>query len=284
MDVQCRQISPYVKKCLQDPGYFQLLSKFEYVLNLWDGKNVLSLQTAQIQLTPLSLVLQEEAFSTVSSALNRNRGCSAEGGLLRGEGWTIDAETAKPFICRFPDQKGNYPKESLLCIVKAARVLAKPDSLCRLIIPSRDAFCAPLLDSVQLSAGKSLAQRSLEQLVGLGRGLTPAGDDFLVGCLAFLHRYGTEEDLQALKDVLYEARHKTTALSQAFLARAMEGEFSTPVLALFDAAERGNQEEILSCTARLCAVGHTSGSDLLGGILYAAKQFGSEAKKEEEIT
>ena len=73
MDIQCRQISPYAKKCLQDPGYFQLLSKFEYVLNLWDGKNVLSLQTAQLQLTPLSLVLQEEDFRAVSSVLNRDR-------------------------------------------------------------------------------------------------------------------------------------------------------------------------------------------------------------------
>ena len=273
-----------MKKCLQDPGYFQLLSKFEYVLNLWDGKNVLSLQTAQIQLTPLSLVLQEEGFRAVSSVLNRDRGCSAGGGLLRGEGWTIDTGTAKPFTCRFPDQKGNYPKEGLLCIVKAARVLAKPDSLCQLMIPSRDASRAPLLDSVQVAAGELLAQRRPEQLVGLGRGLTPAGDDFLVGYLAFLHRYGAEKDLNALRDVLHELRHKTTALSQAFLTRAMEGEFSAPVLELFTAAERGKQEEILSCTARLCAVGHTSGSDLLGGILYAAKQFGSETKKEEEIT
>ena len=120
--------------------------------------------------------------------------------------------------------------------------------------------------------------------MGLGSGLTPAGDDFLVGYLAFLHRYGSEKELKALRDALYEARHKTTALSQVFLIRAMEGEFSAPVLALFTAAERSIQEEVLSCTARLCAVGHTSGSDLLGGILYAAKQYGSNAKKEEEIT
>ncbi len=284
MDIQCRQISPYAKKCLQDPGYFQLLSKFEYVLNLWDGKNVLSLQTAQLQLTPLSLVLQEEDFRAVSSVLNRDRGCSAGGGLLRGDDWTIDTGTVKTFTCRFPEQKGNYPKESMLCIARAAWVLAKPDSLCQLMIPSRDALRAPILDSVQVSAGELLAQRRPEQLVGLGSGLTPAGDDFLVGYLAFLHRYGSEKELKALRDALYEARHKTTALSQVFLIRAMEGEFSAPVLALFTAAERSIQEEVLSCTARLCAVGHTSGSDLLGGILYAAKQYGSNAKKEEEIT
>lgn len=281
MEIPCKQISPHVKACLQDPGRFQLLSKFEQVLNLWDGKNVLSLQTGQIPLTPLSLVLQQEGFRAAASALDRDWGCSADGGLLRGEGWVIDAREAEVFRCGFPERGGQYPEEALRCVEKAARVLAKPDSLCRLVIPPQDALQSPYFDTVQTSAQQLLEQGHPEELVGLGGGLTPAGDDFLVGCLAFLHRYGPERDLEVLWDALYEKRRRTTALSQAFLVRATEGEFSAPVLALFAAVEKGAQEDIMACTARLCAVGHTSGSDLLGGILYAAKRFGANEEKGE---
>ncbi len=282
MDIRCRQISPYAKECLQGPGRFQMLSEFEHVLNLWDGKNVLSLQTGRTPLTPLSLVLQWEDFRAASAALERDWGCSADGGLLRGEGWAIDAREARTFRCRFPGRRERCPRESLLCAAKAAQALAKPDSLCRLVIPPQDASRGPFFDAVQTSALELLEQGRPEELVGLGGGLTPAGDDFLVGCLAFLHRYGSERALEVLRDALYEKHRRTTALSQAFVVRAMEGEFSVPVLAFFAAMERGGQEEILTCTAQLCAIGHTSGSDLLGGILYTAKQF--EGKKEEEVT
>lgn len=277
MKIPCRQISPYAKGCLQKLERFQMLSKFESVLNLWDGKNVLSLQTDQTALTPLSLVLRREDFRAVSAALERDLSCSAGGGVLRGENWTIDAKEAKLVICRFPKREERCPKESLHCLARAAQMLAKPDSLCQLVIPPQEQN----FDAVQRSALELLERGKPEELMGLGGGLTPAGDDFLVGCLAFLYRYGTQRALDGLRDALYETGQRTTALSQAFLERAMEGEFSTPVLALFAALERGGQEKILTCTARLCAIGHTSGSDLLGGILYAARQF--EEETEENI-
>lgn len=99
------------------------------------------------------------------------------------------------------------------------------------------------------------------RLVGLGPGLTPAGDDCLVGWLAALHAAGARgRALLALvaAELLATARARTTALSGAFLAAAIAGVVAEPVHAFVatpDAAHR----------AALLALGATSGADCLAG-------------------
>lgn len=104
------------------------------------------------------------------------------------------------------------------------------------------------------------------RLIGFGEGLTPAGDDCVLGTLAAVHRLApawlTSHTDQC--DRLAEAaRTGTTDLSREFLFEALDGRFAEPVLALL-AAPSGDLAR--DAGRRLLAMGATSGADTLGGI------------------
>lgn len=115
---------------------------------------------------------------------------------------------------------------------------------------------------VRDQAGCLAAARSL---LGLGPGLTPAGDDCLVGWLAGAWTAGADGRglVEAVRlDLVAAAAERTGPLSRAFLVAAVAGEAAEPlrefVLAPDDARLTG-----------LLALGATSGADLLAGYLLA---------------
>jgi hypothetical protein len=115
-------------------------------------------------------------------------------------------------------------------------------------------------DEAQVKAGAA-------QLAGLGTGLTPSGDDFLLGtmlCAWLAHpspkRYCAE--------VLDAALAQTTLLSAAYLRSAAGGECSSPWHLLLEALASGSEERIVDAARAVVAYGHTSGSDALAGFLW----------------
>src|SRR5215470_4085255 len=67
-------------------------------------------------------------------------------------------------------------------------------------------------------------------LVGLGPGLTPSGDDLLCGALVALYAIGEAEAARALYAAISGAAHRATSpLSAAFLRAAAEGQSSEPL-------------------------------------------------------
>jgi hypothetical protein len=112
-------------------------------------------------------------------------------------------------------------------------------------------------------------------LMGLGEGLTPAGDDWLVGALAVLHRLAQRWAFAEghLASVLAgEAHLRTTTVGAAFLAHALAGEFSQPVRELVTA---GSLPRAHVAGARLAAMGATSGADTLAGMRAALHALGA---------
>ncbi|WP_371784470.1 DUF2877 domain-containing protein [Streptosporangium subroseum] len=111
-----------------------------------------------------------------------------------------------------------------------------------------------------------------EQLVGLGPGLTPSGDDVLAGLLVALRHLGTAAGVSRavwLADwlaaaVTFDARGRTTPISATLLHCAARGEASGEVLAVLRGmAGRQSLEPALH---RLLQLGHTSGADLACGL------------------
>jgi Protein of unknown function (DUF2877) len=102
-------------------------------------------------------------------------------------------------------------------------------------------------------------------LLGLGPGLTPSGDDCLVGWLAGLWADGPDGRrllAAAAPALLATARERTGALSRAFLAAALAGQAGEPLrdfVAVPDAVRLGP----------VLALGATSGGDLLAGYCLA---------------
>lgn len=107
-----------------------------------------------------------------------------------------------------------------------------------------------------------------DTLIGLGPGLTPAGDDFAGGAMIALRAFGHA----ALADriaawALPLAERNTGRISRAHLACAAAGEGHEALHALLGSFE----EKHLDALAR---VGHTSGLDAAAGALLALRAAG----------
>lgn len=112
-------------------------------------------------------------------------------------------------------------------------------------------------------------------LAGLGPGLTPAGDDFLVGVLAAFYAFGPHyaqgqwTAWQAYASVIANAASgRTTQLSTAWLTHAASGAFGAAWHNLIQAINANQQQALIMCTDRILATGATSGADAMGGFLW----------------
>jgi uncharacterized protein DUF2877 len=106
-------------------------------------------------------------------------------------------------------------------------------------------------------------------LIGLGEGLTPAGDDCLVGALAVLQRFSRPwlESLPEIPAALAAAvEDGTTMMGREFILHALAGSFSEVVLRLLTAT---SVQDAMRAAAQLLATGGTSGADTLRGMQLA---------------
>ncbi|WP_433431079.1 DUF2877 domain-containing protein [Nonomuraea sp. CA-141351] len=116
------------------------------------------------------------------------------------------------------------------------------------------------------------AVTAAEQLVGLGPGLTPSGDDVLAGLLVTLRHLGAAAGAERavwLADwlaatVTFDARTRTTPISATLLHCAARGEASPEVTAVLRGIAGGQSLE--PALRHLRRLGHTSGADLAQGI------------------
>jgi hypothetical protein len=132
---------------------------------------------------------------------------------------------------------------------------------------------APLYSGRQESVVTTLLTL-VKALVGLGEGLTPSGDDFLVGLLAVLHltgflpwRAGSPVHTQFCQGV----RLGTSQLSGEFLRCAFEGHFAEPLVMLMRVLGTPASDAWPAHAATLAAVGHSSGVDAMVGIALGCR-------------
>jgi uncharacterized protein DUF2877 len=112
-------------------------------------------------------------------------------------------------------------------------------------------------------------------LLGLGEGLTPAGDDFLVGALAVLHRFAPSwlrEHPTIAAVVGTRAATATTIVAREFIAHALGGHFAESLIDLLTAE---STDAVGRAAARVLGTGATSGADTLTGIRAALEAWTS---------
>jgi len=122
---------------------------------------------------------------------------------------------------------------------------------------------------------------AIRPLIGLGPGLTPSGDDFIVGYLAGLWSTAGSDSsrwrfMSSLGTWLSQAAAGTNAISCTYIKSAVNGNVSEPIATL---AQRFGQaksmDSVREATRNALQVGNTSGTDgvqglLLGCIAWAA--------------
>lgn len=158
------------------------------------------------------------------------------------------------------------PTLQLPLLAEAARGRVPAQGLGCLVIGAHNALSGhaqPALDALERwLVGNALGDEA-EQLIGLGPGLTPSGDDYLGGMLVALRLSGRGVQADGLWRWLQpRLKARTSAISAAHLAAAAAGEAHE---ALYDVLN-GNLD-----LKSLDAVGHCSGWDALAGAVAMLK-------------
>ena len=135
-----------------------------------------------------------------------------------------------------------------------------------------------------LTAGDSdMVQTGVIHLAGLGPGLTPAGDDFLVGVLAALHAWPVQHVQPLIRQhslaIAATATKRTTQLSGAWLRYAGEGYFGEAWHHLIMALNT-DTAAIAAAAARILSTGATSGADAMSGFLWGVAVLEKRMKDE----
>lgn len=112
--------------------------------------------------------------------------------------------------------------------------------------------------------------QAAQNMIGLGPGVTPSGDDILIGFLAglwslaggngpllsFIHSFG---------NALVQLATQTSEISRTYLYHAAQGQFSSSLSNLAGAIARGSGLEQAAPSAM--RIGHSSGMDSVTGLL-----------------
>lgn len=116
------------------------------------------------------------------------------------------------------------------------------------------------------------ADEAVIHWVGRGPGLTPSGDDVLVGMVAALWFAGVVDRarLGPLRAVIEGAGGSlTTDVSAEYLRYACRGMVTGPVRDLLVFLDRSDTTAVLDAVDRLSSFGHTSGTDCVLGVVVA---------------
>jgi hypothetical protein len=130
----------------------------------------------------------------------------------------------------------------------------------------------PALEAIDRWLVGNALDNEIEQLVGLGPGLTPSGDDYLGGVLIALHHLGRRPQAETLWRWLQPRLSRSSPISAAHLGAAAAGEGHEALHGCLEVLfEKKNQWS--PALDSLSRVGHCSGWDALAGATAVAGSF-----------
>ena len=261
-------------------------SVFRSAVNLSPAKesNLLTLVTSSEADLPQGIrVDTPEDFSFESGALRAGEPAACRDELLRFGPLTIDLRGARRWKCDLPSLQADLTDPSVATAWRNAwDALNKRQVQLNAEIIAEDLFRSDetiragaamrgLLDATRRT--DPAAPASVRPLIGLGSGLTPSGDDLLVGYLAGLWcavRNSRERTqfVTGLGETVIRLSQRTNAISRTYLTHAARGQVSSRLADLAEAICRGeNSDRLLAAAESAMQVGHTSGMDAVTGLL-----------------
>ncbi|MEG1491408.1 MAG: DUF2877 domain-containing protein [Oscillospiraceae bacterium] len=272
--------SNFASKALSAVKSGTIHSVYNKTINILCGDNLLSLQSRGTPRSPLTLetncIPQELWNMNIAPGIDAE--ISAQG--IRVKGIFFDFDFASVWNANLtemlPDNSAPERPISIDFLCSCLRELMPVGGFADLALPDGSLWKSSLsaqaashilsrCHELLLSRNWDYAALKAADLLGLGEGLTPSGDDFLCGMLAATDMLGTKDAQLARASLVRELRpslSKTNDISAAFLDCAINGYFSNAVISL---ACGGNAQSV---TNDFSKIGHSSGADTLSGIIF----------------
>jgi hypothetical protein len=245
----CSILTPRVLGWLENSRPARILNLLDEVCNLIDGQgNVISLVTTRVGKGPFNLIV-ENGFT---KNLQWDQTVSIDPTTCTLTIGSLTIFTNRATIWN-PKPDWHFLKTS------PSPSLKKPPAL----EPDLEGPLKQLLDAIEHGDTAEIRTAS-HRLAGLGKGLTPSGDDVLMGVLYGLWVWYPQREWIRL--IVETASPRTTSLSAAFLRAAEDGEATFHWHNLVN-GHAGAVNHILS-------IGHTSGRDAWAGFTHFSRRFG----------
>lgn len=121
-------------------------------------------------------------------------------------------------------------------------------------------------------------RQALQFLIGRGPGLTPSGDDMIVGHLAarFINKKRDQVMETYLGTKLMTINDLTTDVSLHYLLCSLDQRFNRSIIALISALINDEPSNVQNTIQEILNTGHTSGADFLAGFTRSIKNFTHE--------
>jgi len=242
----------------------RILHVFDHTCNLInEDRDVLSIVTPQIGNGPFNLVIEDDVL--FSEQLSLQSQISNSPNHLSLGNLNINIEGAKLWSPRPDWEKLHARKDDILNQLTKLPITNYQFSNS----PASNSLVSALADA-DLSSALSAAQ----QLAGLGQGLTPAGDDFIMGAIYaawIIHPANVSKVLA--EEITNVAVPLTTSLSAAWLRSAGRGEAGILWHDFFNALVTGDTSDLQLRMTRLLSVGETSGADAMSGFFGVTTYF-----------
>ena len=237
----------------------EILHVFDTACNLInERKEVLSIVTEQIGDGPFNLVIAGDVL--FSTTLDIRSPISIHPDQIILDGLVIGTSRAKLWSPR-PDWEMLHGRIGQII----HQLAALPSNHHRPLLPA--ALLTELSATIS-SANIPSAVSAAAQLAGLGPGLTPAGDDFIMGAiLAAWVLHPVDVAQRIAEEIANMAVPLTTSLSAAWPRCAGKGEAGILWHNFLEALISSNIVVLQETVNQLQAVGHTSGTDALAGFL-----------------
>ncbi|MFC7288079.1 DUF2877 domain-containing protein [Herminiimonas glaciei] len=111
-------------------------------------------------------------------------------------------------------------------------------------------------------------RKGLTELLGLGIGLTPSGDDYIVGLCAVLAlpQHPAHGYMRLIAEVIRDGKSRTNTISYMALIKAVEGKTRASIGALLATIFNGELSLLKERIKPVLNIGSSSGADILSGI------------------
>jgi len=253
-------ITADARNWLANSHHPRILHIFDQVCNLINERSeVLSIVTPQIGNGPFNLVVEDDIL--FSEHLNLESPISSSPNLLNLGDLTINTSNAEFWSPR-PDWETLHARRDDVLALLAKLPVTNYESPVSLRSVQFSNSLAPALANAELPASLTATQK----LAGLGIGLTPSGDDFIMGAILaawIIHPADVVGTLAA--EVTEVAAALTASLSAAWLKSAGRGEAGILWHNFFDALISVDAIAIQLSVKKILSIGHTSGADALAG-------------------
>ena len=235
----------------------RLLHVFDQACNLInERREVLSIVTPQIGNGPFNLVVESDVL--FPDFLDVETTILIQDRHLRLGELTITAANTTIWDPRPPWDVLHMHRADILF------------QLMQLRIPTDESLITQFSDFSKslLPADLPSVLRLIPRIAGLGVGLTPSGDDFILGGIYAAWIIHAPETAGPFNHAIANtAAPLTTSLSAAWLESAGRGEAGILWHAFFDALISGQPVHIDQSVKNILAIGETSGADALAGFL-----------------